>query len=168
MARNSTEEPNRLIAASVGLAIPSDREHAYGYLSEHHRYGETERKCGDHAEDIAASMLGNTLGIEVDPDKAWDDRKQEFKTHDRIFKTTAITQSAIGDKEGHWTSVIAAAVFVDETDEGETEVINNKFEIVQNVQEKLDFPENSNENAEHVKENNAPKTEEPKAKEKTS
>lgn len=35
MARNSTNEPNRLVAASIGVALPADNNQ-YGYLSEHH------------------------------------------------------------------------------------------------------------------------------------
>lgn len=35
MARAATNEPNRLIAASIGLARPAD-ESQHGYLSEHH------------------------------------------------------------------------------------------------------------------------------------
>ncbi|MBN2570780.1 MAG: pyruvoyl-dependent arginine decarboxylase, partial [Ignavibacteriales bacterium] len=35
MARNSTNEPNRLICSSIGVAIPADNAQ-YGYLSEHH------------------------------------------------------------------------------------------------------------------------------------
>src|SRR3990167_1714405 len=41
MARCSSNEPRRLIAASVGSAIPAE-DNMYGYLSEHHAYGETE------------------------------------------------------------------------------------------------------------------------------
>ena len=44
MARSATNEPNRLIAASVGLARPVD-DNQYGYLSEHHSTGETEQKA---------------------------------------------------------------------------------------------------------------------------
>ena len=53
--RESTNEPNRLVVASVGVAIPADQEQ-YGYLSEHHAFGKTEEKAGDYAEDLAASM----------------------------------------------------------------------------------------------------------------
>jgi len=111
MARNSTNEPNRLIAASIGAAIPADKG-TYGYLSEHHPNGETEDKAGDYAEDLAATMLASTLGLEFDPDKAWDERKQEFMMSGKIVKTRNITQSAQGNKYGLWTSVVAAAVLV--------------------------------------------------------
>src|SRR5262249_58568335 len=45
ISENSTKEPHRLIAASIGLALPSERP-MYGYLSEHHSFGETEEVAG--------------------------------------------------------------------------------------------------------------------------
>lgn len=110
-ARLSTNEPNRLIAASVGAAIPAD-ENQHGYLSEHGDYGATEEKAGDYAEDLAASMLATTLGIEFDPDINWNEREQMYKMSGKIVRSFNITQSAIGNKEGLWTTVVAAGVFV--------------------------------------------------------
>ena len=66
MARQDTNEPNRLIAAAIGLARPADKER-YGYLSEHHSYGETAKKAGDYAEDLAATMLGDHARHRVRP-----------------------------------------------------------------------------------------------------
>jgi arginine decarboxylase len=111
--RESTSEPNRLIAASVGVAIPADPS-MHGYLSEHHAYGETDEKAGEYAEDLAASMLATTLGIEFDSELDWDEREQIFKMSGKIVRTANITQSAIGNKDGLWTTVFAAAVFVNE------------------------------------------------------
>jgi arginine decarboxylase len=111
MARSETNEPNRLISAAIGLARPKSRKE-YGYLSEHHAFGETAQKSGEYAEDLAATMLATTLGIEFDPDQAWQEREQIYKASGKIFKTTHICQSAEGDKHGKWTTVIAAAVFV--------------------------------------------------------
>ncbi len=111
-SRNSTNESNRLIVASVGCALPAD-PNQYGYLSEHHSFGETDGKAGEFAEDLAASMLAATLGIELDPDLAWDEREQTYKMGGKIIRTTNITQSAVGNKDGLWTTVVAAAVFVD-------------------------------------------------------
>jgi len=111
MARNSTNEPNRLIASSIGVAVPKDKS-MYGYLSEHHPYGETERICGDYAEDLAATMLATTLGIEFDPDKAWNEKEQVFKMSGKIVNTFNITKSAIGDKQGLWTTVVSAAILL--------------------------------------------------------
>ncbi|MGQ9551792.1 MAG: pyruvoyl-dependent arginine decarboxylase [Candidatus Bathycorpusculaceae bacterium] len=115
LARNSTNEPHRLIASSIGVAIPSGKSNC-GYLSEHHSFGQTDEAAGDYSEDLAATMLATTMGIPFDPEKAWDERKQQFKTSGMIIKTTNITQSATGDKNGLWTTVIAAAVFVPEKD----------------------------------------------------
>ncbi len=111
MARNATNEPNRLIAASIGIALPKDKS-MYGYLSEHHPFGETARVSGDYAEDLAASMLATTLGIDFDPDKAWNEKEQVFKMSGKIVNTTNITQSARGNKDGLWTTVIAAAILL--------------------------------------------------------
>ena len=111
LSRQSDNEPNRLLAASVGAAIPSEKD-AYGYLSEHHSFGQTEEKAGEYAEDLAASMLASTLGLDFDPNAAWDEREHNFKMSGKIVKTTNVTQSAIIDKNGNWTSVIAAAVFI--------------------------------------------------------
>jgi len=113
MARNETSEPNRLISAAIGLAVPKDSNN-YGYLSEHHTYGETAERSGDYAEDLAATMLSTTLGIEFEVDKAWDERKQEYISSGKIFKTTHTCQSAEGNKNGLWTTVIAAAVFLED------------------------------------------------------
>lgn len=110
MARIETDEANRLVATSIGCAIPNE-QNMYGYLSEHHSFGDTEQKAGEYAEDLAASMLATTLGLEFDPDKSWDEREQEYKLSGKIVRTRNTTQSAIGQK-GLWTTVIAVAVFV--------------------------------------------------------
>jgi arginine decarboxylase len=111
LARNAANEPNRLVASSIGVAIPSGKNQ-YGYLSEHHSFGQTDEAAGDYAEDLAATMLATTMGIQFDPETAWDERKQLFKTSGMIIKTANITQSATGDKNGLWTTTVAAAVFV--------------------------------------------------------
>jgi arginine decarboxylase len=111
LAKQSTSEPNRLIVSSVGLAMPSDTS-LYGYLSEHTAFGETDDKAGDYSEDLAASMLATTLGIEFDEDIHWDERKELWKINNQIYKTRNITQSAVGHKKGLWTTVVAAAVLV--------------------------------------------------------
>ncbi len=111
MARNATNEPNRLIAASVGCAVPTDNTQQYGYLSEHHPFGETDEKTGDVAEDLAATMLATTLGIEFNPESAWDEREETYKASGKIIRTTNVTQSAQGNKDGLWTTVVSVAVF---------------------------------------------------------
>jgi arginine decarboxylase len=111
MAKSQTNEPNRLIASAIGLALPKEVEE-YGYLSEHHGFGDTAKKAGEYAEDLAATMLATTLGIDFDSNTAWEEREQVYKASGKIFKTSNIVQSAEGDKDGKWTTVIAAAVFI--------------------------------------------------------
>jgi len=111
MAKNETNEPNRLISAAIGLALPKDTQE-YGYLSEHHAYGETSEQTGEYAEDLAATMLATTFGIEFDINQAWQEREQIYMASGKIFRTTHICQSAQGEKSGLWTTVIAAAVFI--------------------------------------------------------
>ena len=111
MARNATNEPNRLIAASIGVAQPAD-DSVYGYLSEHHPFGETDERAGEYAEDLAASMLATTLGVQFDPNTEWDEREKIFKMSGKIVRTFNVTQSAEGDKNGLWTSVVAAAMLL--------------------------------------------------------
>jgi arginine decarboxylase len=91
-ARSATNEPHRLLVSSIGVAIPSGKNQ-YGYLSEHHSLGQTDEAAGEYAEDLAATMLATTMGIRFDPQTAWDERKQLFKTSGLIIKTTNITQN---------------------------------------------------------------------------
>jgi len=111
MARNATNEPNRLIAASIGVAQPADAS-AYGYLSEHHPFGETDEKAGDYAEDLAATMLATTLGVDFDANTAWDEREKIYKMTGKIVRTFNVTQSAEGHKDGIWSTVVACAILL--------------------------------------------------------
>ena len=90
MARNSTNEPNRLIASSIGVAIPADNLQ-YGYLSEYHPFGVKEKTAGDYAEDLAAQMLATTLGVDFNPESDWNEREQEFKMSGKIVKLQKFT-----------------------------------------------------------------------------
>lgn len=111
LARNESNEPNRLISASVGCAVPAgDSQH--GYLSEHHSFGETDEKAGEYSEDLAASMLASTLGIKFNPDDTWDTRRQAYKLSGKIVYTSHITQAARCNKYGLWTSVVAVVIFI--------------------------------------------------------
>ena len=111
VAENSTREPHRLVASSIGLARPADSK-TYGYLSEHHSFGETDQVAGDYAEELAAEMLATTLDVEFDPDKSWDEKKEVYRLSNKIVSTSNITQSAVGDTTGLWTTTIAAAILI--------------------------------------------------------
>jgi arginine decarboxylase len=111
MSRNDTKEPSRLISAAIGVAIPKDPTQV-GYLTEHHDFGMTEKRAGEYSEDLAATMLATSLGLEIDLDKSWDEKKEQWKISGQIYRTRNATQSATGDKSGLWTTVVAAAVLV--------------------------------------------------------
>jgi len=111
MSENATNEPHRLIAASIGLAIPKDKN-LFGYLSEHHGHGQTDEQAGDYAEELAAEMLATTLGVDFNPDTSWDEKKEIYKISNKIVRTLNITQSAVGDKKQLWTTVVAGAEFI--------------------------------------------------------
>jgi arginine decarboxylase len=110
MARADTNERGRLVASSIGVAIPKDRS-KWGYLSEVHGHGMDSQEAADMAEDLAAGMLGTTLGLEVDPDKAWSEKEQVYKSSGLIIRTTNVTQTARGKKD-MWTTVVAIAMFL--------------------------------------------------------
>jgi len=111
MSEISCNEPHRLMSASVGLAIPKDANQ-YGYLSEHHAFGQTDSVAGPYAEDLAASMLATILGVDFDPDLNYDEKKEIWRISDKIIRTRNITQSAVGSKTGLWTTCLAAAILV--------------------------------------------------------
>jgi arginine decarboxylase len=111
MSRLDTNEPSRLVAASIGVAIPKDAQQ-FGYLSEHHAYGQNERTAGDYAEDLAATMLATILGVPFDADEAWNERRMQWELSGKIVKTTNVTQTAEGTEDGKWVSVITAAVLL--------------------------------------------------------
>ena len=111
LAEVRTDEPNRLISAGIGMAVPAQKDQ-YGYISEFHGYGMVEKKTADLVEDMAASMLASTLGIEFDPEEAYDTRRALYRMSGRIVRTRAVVQTVEGDKRGRWTSAVAAAVFI--------------------------------------------------------
>lgn len=118
MSRNCTNEPNRMVAAAIGCAVPAEGSQ-YGYISEYHAFGANAETAGDLAEDLAATMLATTLGIPFDTDKDWDERENQYKMSGKIVKTLNITKTAEGEKSETFTTVLAAAVFV--TDDSKDE-----------------------------------------------
>lgn len=111
MSQAETNEPHRLCAASIGIAIPG-KPGRNGFLSEHHSFGQTEEMAGDYAEDLAAQMLATISGVEFDPETSYDERKEIWKISSEIYRTINVTQSAVGDKRGWWTTVVAASVLI--------------------------------------------------------
>ncbi len=110
LARSETNEPSRLIASSIGLALPKDPEQ-FGYLSEHHTYGESAEEAGAYAEDLAASMLATILDIPFDADADWDEQREVWRLSGRIVHSTSITEAVEGPHDGRWATTLAAAIF---------------------------------------------------------
>jgi arginine decarboxylase len=111
MARSETNEFGRHIHASLGLAQPADPD-MYGYISEQHGYGMTAEASGEQAEDLAATMLASTLGLDFDPEAAWNERKQIYEHSNLIINSTSITATAVCGPDDKWTCAVAAAVFL--------------------------------------------------------
>ncbi len=111
MARAETNEPGRCISAGIGLVRPKDPSN-YGYISEHHAFGMSEPQTSDYVEDLAATMLASTLGIEFNPDAAWDERKRVYEMSNLILDPHSTAIAALGSPRGNWTCVVAAAVFL--------------------------------------------------------
>ena len=111
LAKASSNEPRRQLAASIGLARPIDKS-SYGYLSEYHAFGKTDEEAGNYAEDLAAAMLASTLGVEFDEDESWDNKRQLWKISGKMVGSRNITQSTIVSKHGKWTTVVAAAILL--------------------------------------------------------
>jgi arginine decarboxylase len=110
MARSETNEHGRIIASSIGIAVPKDRNQ-WGYLSEVHGVGINQHDAAETSEDLAADMLGTTLGLEVDPNQDWSEKEQVYKASGLIIKTSNITQSAKGQRN-LWTTTVAIAVLL--------------------------------------------------------
>src|SRR5215472_5121137 len=108
LARSETNEFGRRVYASLGLARPTD-QNMYGYISELHGYGKTLEASGEEAEDLAATMLASTLGLDFDPDAAWNERKQIYEHSNLIIDSTSITAATECLLDDHWTCAIAAA-----------------------------------------------------------
>lgn len=111
LAEVQTNEPRRLMASSLGVAIPRDPQQ-FGYLSEFHGFGVTDDKAGEYAEDLAAEMFATVRGLQFDADKSWDEKREIWRISNLLLKTSNITQSALGNKDGLWTTAIAAAVLI--------------------------------------------------------
>ncbi len=111
MARAETNEPGRWINAGIGLARPTNSAH-YGYVSEHHGFGMSEAETGEYVEDLAATMLASTLGVEFNSDAAWDERKRVYELSNLIVDTHSIAAATTGAPRGDWTCVVAVAVFL--------------------------------------------------------
>ena len=110
LSEASTNEPSRRVGSAVAVAIPANRDH-YGYISEHHGFGQSQAAMGDYSEDLAASMLATVLGVPFDPQEAWDERREQWKLSGYVVETQNHTIVAEGPEDGRWVTTVSAAVF---------------------------------------------------------
>lgn len=111
LAECRTNEPNRLAGAGIGVALPADKK-KHGYIAEYHGFGMKQRDCIDYVDDMAATMLATTQGIDLDPDKAYNERREIYQAKGLVVRTRTIVQTAEGDKNGLWTTAVAASVLI--------------------------------------------------------
>lgn len=90
LSRNATDEPDRLISASIGCALPRDADR-FGYLAEYHASGKNKDETLEYARNLATEMC-TTL------------------SDDGATKLTGIARDAVSGQG--WTTVICAAVFL--------------------------------------------------------
>ncbi len=111
MSENSTNEAHRVISSSVGVAVPNNTEH-YGYLSEHHSFGQGEAEAGQYAEDLAAYMLATTLGKKFDLSQIWNEEKSIYEISEDIIVTTQNITITVQGQKDLWTTTVSAAVLI--------------------------------------------------------
>jgi len=108
LSENATDEAQRLISASIGLAVPDDPDR-YGYLAEHEGFGQSEKESGLYTEYLAAEMLATKMGGRL---KEPGRKQRAYRLSNGIsLKTRSISQTATGTA-GLWTTALAAAVLI--------------------------------------------------------
>jgi arginine decarboxylase len=113
LAEHATREPNRLLTASIGLAAPVDRA-LHGCLATRVAFGETEEQAGAGAEELAAEMLATSLGIDFELETVWDEKRELYRVAGTVVRTANVTQAALGDARGWWTTTIAGAILLND------------------------------------------------------
>lgn len=105
LSLNSSNEKNKQIFASVGCAIPSDRN-VHGYISEHHGFDKNKEEVENYVKYLASYMLATTLGLKL------NDRKNlNSFVKNKGIKELGFVQVE-KTKNNLWTTVIASAVFI--------------------------------------------------------
>lgn len=111
LAREATNQPGKVVFGSIGMAIPANPDQ-HGYISEHHGFGQTEQAARAYAEELADVMLTTALGIPTPASMQSNGDAGSADPRSGIRKKS-IAQSAIGNADGDWTTVVAAVVFAD-------------------------------------------------------
>ena len=113
LAQCSTNEPYKRISAAIGIAKPDDPD-AYGFfteIEEDQGYGKTEEQAGEEVMHLAISNLAMSWRAKWN-DKMFDPRKKVYRIKNKNVRLSNVSQSATGDKDGKYTTVYVAAVFI--------------------------------------------------------
>ena len=114
MAEATTNEPHKLIAAGIGIAKPDD-ENEYGFFTEIEQdqgYGKTEEKAAEEVMELAIHNLALSWRAPFDPKKDFDPKKKLYRIKEKNVRVSHMTQTTFGDKDGLYTTVFVAAVFL--------------------------------------------------------
>jgi arginine decarboxylase len=113
LAQAQTNEPYKRISAAIGLARPDD-PNEYGFfteIEEDQGFGKTEEKAGEEVMYLAISNLAMSWRAKWN-DKMFDPKKKIYRIKNKTVRVSNIAQSALGDKDGKYTTVFVAAVFI--------------------------------------------------------
>jgi arginine decarboxylase len=114
MAETSTNEPHKLIAAAIGVAKPED-ENEYGFFTEIEQeegYGKTEEKASEEVMELAVHNLALSWRAPFNPKEDYDPQKKLYRIKNKNVRVSHLTQTSFGDKDGLYTTVFVAAVFL--------------------------------------------------------
>lgn len=110
LSRNETTRHTGLLGASIGVAVPSDPKH-HGFVSEYHAEGLGNDAIELHAEDLACTMLGSLMGVELDPNLSWKERAGALEASGSIRQRRSLG-AVLNAREGEASCVVAACVFL--------------------------------------------------------
>lgn len=113
LAQCATNEPHKRISAAIGVAKPDDPD-AYGFfteIEEDQGFGQTAEKAAEKVMYLAISNLAMSWRAKWN-DKMFDPKKKIYRVKNKTVRVWNMTQSALGDPDGKYTTVFVAAVFV--------------------------------------------------------
>jgi arginine decarboxylase len=113
LAEASTNQPYQRISAAIGVAKPDDPD-AYGFFTEiesEQGYGKTADQVGEEVMHLAISNLAMSWRAPWN-DKMFDPRKKSYRIKNKIVRVSNVALSALGDKDGKYTTVFVCAAFV--------------------------------------------------------
>lgn len=110
MSRHQCQDPERLVGAGIGIARPQDPSR-HGFVAEYAALDENEAQVGARSRDLAATMLGTSLGLGMDASTPGE-RAEMLRRSGLVASTDSICRVARSDPRGRWTCVVACCVLL--------------------------------------------------------